>query len=159
VKRAVASVDLELALQDVQPLADLVSGSWRGADSMPCCSADLDSPPSSWRRADLRVLAYSVETRRREFGIRIALGARRGRLVWDVLREGMIFPVAGLAAGIGAAVLFTRVLQSSLYETSPRDPGVFAAMAAVLLLVSAAACLGPAWRATRADPVESLRAE
>ena len=97
--------------------------------------------------------------RRREFGIRISLGAQHGRLLWHVLREGLAFPVVGLAAGLFGAVAFTRLLQSSLYETSAQDPRVFGAMAAVLLIVSAAACLGPAWRATRSDPIESLRAE
>jgi ABC-type antimicrobial peptide transport system permease subunit len=105
------------------------------------------------------VLAYAVEARRREFGIRIALGARAGRIVWHVLREGMAFPVAGLVAGVGLAIAFTRALQSSLYETSPLEPRVFAGMAVVLLISAALACLVPAWRATRANPVEALRSE
>ena len=105
------------------------------------------------------MLAYSVQARRREFEIRIALGARRPRVIWHVLREGMAFHIAGLAFGIAGAGALTRVLQSSLFETSPQEPRVFAAMAAVLLLASAAACFGPAWRATRADPIEALRSE
>jgi putative ABC transport system permease protein len=64
-----------------------------------------------------------------------------------------------LAVGLAAAAAFARVLQSSLYETSPHDPAVFGLMTAVLLAAAAAACLGPAWRATRADPIEALRAE
>jgi putative ABC transport system permease protein len=71
----------------------------------------------------------------------------------------MVFPVLGLVAGIAGAVAFTRVLRSSLYEVSPVEPMVFLGMALLLLVVSAAACLVPAWRATRADPIEALRSE
>jgi putative ABC transport system permease protein len=160
VRRAVASVDPELALQDVRPLVEVLEGSWarRRFDAGLFGGFGLVALLLA-ASGIFAVLAYSVETRRREFGIRIALGARRGRLIWHVLREGLAFPVVGVVAGLGAAVAFTRVLQSSLYETSAQDPRVFALMAVVLLAVSAAACLGPAWRATRADPIESLRAE
>jgi ABC-type antimicrobial peptide transport system permease subunit len=71
----------------------------------------------------------------------------------------MAFPAIGLLAGIAAAIGVTRFLRFALYETSAYDPRVFAGMAVVLMIAAAAACLGPAWRATRADPVESLRAE
>ncbi|MEX2154734.1 MAG: FtsX-like permease family protein, partial [Gemmatimonadaceae bacterium] len=98
-------------------------------------------------------------SRTREFGIRIALGADPGRVIWHVLREGMAFPIVGLLVGIAASLAFTRLLGSSLYEISPQEPRVFAGTAALLLVVAAAACLVPAWRATRADPMETLRAE
>jgi putative ABC transport system permease protein len=160
VQRAVAAVDPELAIQEVRPLEDLLSGSWarRRFDAILFGGFGLAALLLA-ASGVFAVLAYSVETRRREFGIRIALGAQRTRVIWHVLREGMGFPVAGLAVGILGATALSRVLQSSLFETSPQEPRVFAVMAAVLLLVSAAACLGPAWRATRADPIESLRAE
>jgi ABC-type antimicrobial peptide transport system permease subunit len=75
------------------------------------------------------------------------------------LREGMGFPIAGLVVGIAGASVLARVLQSALFETSPQEPRVFAAMTAILLLASVAACIGPAWRATRADPIAALRSE
>jgi putative ABC transport system permease protein len=160
VRRAVARVDPDLALQDVQPLAELVSGSWarRRFDAAVYSTFGITALLLAGIGI-FAVLAHSVDARRREFGIRIALGAHRGRLIWRVLGEGLVFPVAGLVAGIGAALAFTRVLQSSLYGTSPQEPGVFVGMAGVLLAASVAACLGPAWRATRADPIETLRAE
>ena len=105
------------------------------------------------------VLAYSVGTRRREFAIRIALGARSQRIVWLVIVEGMAFPVAGLIVGVAASFALSRVLELSLYETSPLDPRVFMSMTALILAAAAVAGLIPAWRTTRADPVESLRAE
>jgi putative ABC transport system permease protein len=160
VRRAIASVDPELAIRDVQPLAELVSGSWArhrfdailfggfGVAALLLAASGI-----------FAVLAYAVATRTREFGIRIALGANPVRVVRQVLREGMAFPLAGLLAGIAASAAFTRVLQSSLYEISPLEPKVFIGMAALLLAVAAVACLGPAWRATRADPIEALRAE
>jgi putative ABC transport system permease protein len=77
----------------------------------------------------------------------------------DVLREGMAWPVVGLLAGLAAALGITRILQTSLYETSPREPGVYLATGLLLALVAAAACLVPAWRATRTDAMEALRAE
>jgi ABC-type antimicrobial peptide transport system permease subunit len=97
--------------------------------------------------------------RTREFGIRIALGADSAQVLWGVLREGMVAPGVGIVVGIAGAVAFTRMLRASLYEVSPAEPGVLLAMAALLIAVSAAACLGPAWRATRADPIAALRAE
>ena len=74
-----------------------------------------------------------------------------------VLGEGLAFPIAGLVVGLVAALGLTRLLQASLYETSPLEPSVFAAMAAVLVGVSLLASVIPAWRATRADPAETLR--
>ena len=105
------------------------------------------------------MLAYSVSMRSREFGIRIALGARSSRIVRLVLGEGMAFPMAGLVIGLVASLALTRLLQASLYETSPLEPRVFVSMAGVLLVAALLASLIPAWRATKADPVESLRAE
>jgi len=160
VRRAVTSVESELALQDVRPLTDLLSGSWARRRFDAALYAVFGASALLLAASGIfAVLAHSVETRRREFGIRIALGARRGRVVRDVLREGMAFPALGLAVGIGASLALTRLLQASLFETSPQEPRIFAAVTAVLLTASALACLAPAWRATRADPIEALRAE
>lgn len=105
------------------------------------------------------VVAWAVATRTREFEIRIALGANSARVVRQVLREGMVFPLIGLAAGIAGSAAIARLLQSSLYQVSPLEPRVLLAMGTLLVLVAVAACLGPAWRATRADPIEALRSE
>jgi ABC-type antimicrobial peptide transport system permease subunit len=76
-----------------------------------------------------------------------------------VLREGMAFPIAGLAIGVAASLAATRLLHASLYEISPQEPRVFAGTAALLVVVAVAACVVPAWRATRVNPMEALRAE
>ena len=100
-----------------------------------------------------------METRRREFGIRIALGASSRPLLGSVVREGLAFPVAGLSAGLAVSIAASRALEASLFGTAPRDVRVLAVVAAILLAASVLACLSPAWRATRADPVQALRAE
>jgi putative ABC transport system permease protein len=105
------------------------------------------------------VLAYVVAGRTREFGIRIALGADRASVVRLVVGEGLLFPAAGLVAGVAASLAATRVLRSALYEVSPLEPRVFAATVALLVIAAVAACAVPAWRATRADPLEVMRAE
>ncbi len=105
------------------------------------------------------VLAYLVDQRRREFGIRIALGARPSNVLTLVLRQGSIPIAAGLAAGIAAAFALTRLLKTLLYETSPTDPSIFAAVSLFLVVISLIAMSLPARRATQADPLEALRHE
>jgi ABC-type antimicrobial peptide transport system permease subunit len=105
------------------------------------------------------VLSYAVTRRTGEMGIRMALGAQRTDVLAMVLRQGMIPVLAGLAAGALAAVAIGRFLESLLFQVSPRDPVAFAVSGAVLLVVSVAACLVPARRATRVSPIEALRFE
>jgi predicted permease len=105
------------------------------------------------------VVSYAVTRRRAEMGIRTALGARGWDLLAMVVRQGMAPVFAGLVAGGLAALALGRYLASLLFHLSPRDPAAFAAAYAVLLLVSFAACLLPARRAMRLNPVEALRFE
>jgi ABC-type antimicrobial peptide transport system permease subunit len=160
VRRAIAAVDPELALRDVKTLTALVRGSWarHRFDAMLFGGFGIAALLLA-ASGIFAVMAYSVAMRSREFGIRIALGADRARVVRHVLREGMVFPLVGVLTGTAASLASTRVLRSSLYEISPLEPKVLVAMAALLLAVAAVACLGPAWRASRADPIEALRSE
>jgi putative ABC transport system permease protein len=105
------------------------------------------------------VLAYAVTRRTAEMGIRMALGAERGDVLRMVLRQGMLPVLAGLGVGAAAALAIGRYLESLLFHVSPRDPVAFGVSGAVLLLVSAAACLIPARRATRVNPIDALRFE
>ena len=105
------------------------------------------------------VIAYSVEQRRRELGIRAALGAQFSDLRRMVLRQGMTPAVAGLVAGVGAAVLSGRLIESLLFGVSPLDPPTLAVVVCVVFMVSVAACYLPARRATRVDPMVALRYE
>jgi len=105
------------------------------------------------------VVSYAVARRRAEMGIRMALGATRSDVLKMVLRQGMMPVVAGLAGGAVAALALGRFVASLLFQVSAHDPRAFIAAAAVLLLVSVAACLVPARRATLVDPTEALRCE
>jgi ABC-type antimicrobial peptide transport system permease subunit len=103
------------------------------------------------------VLEFVVTRRTREIGIRMALGAERGRVVRLVLRETVLLFGLGIAAGALGALAGARAVQSQLFGVEARDPLVFAASAMVLLAACLAAGLGPAWRAARIDPVRALR--
>jgi ABC-type antimicrobial peptide transport system permease subunit len=105
------------------------------------------------------VLAFDVAQRTREIGIRTALGAKKARLLRAVVGHGAFLGGVGVALGLGGAYLAAPYIQDLLFETSPRDPTVFATVAVVLLAVSVAASLVPALRATRVDPATALRAE
>jgi predicted permease len=105
------------------------------------------------------VVAYSVTRRRREIGIIIALGAERTRVVCAVLREGFLFAIGGLAAGIPATIVATRLMRSVLYGITPTDPRTYALLAAGVTGIVVCACLFPAYRASRVDPVAALRSE
>lgn len=160
VRKAMTSVDPELAMQDVQPLDRVVSASWarHRFDAMLFGGFGIAALLLA-ASGTFAVLSYAVATRAREFGIRMALGADARRIILLVLREGMVFPLLGLTLGVLAAVWLTRLLQSSLYGVSPQDPRVFLSAAALLATVAALACLVPAWRATRNDPSAPLRSE
>jgi predicted permease len=160
VRKAVALVDADLSLRDVQPLAEVVNGSWarHRFDALLFGGFGLAALLLAGSGV-FAVLAYAVANRTREFGIRIALGAQPGAVMRQVLKEGMAFPLAGLLVGALASAGAARLLRASLYQISPVDPVVYARTTLLLLAVAAGACLVPAWRATRADPMEALRAE
>ena len=105
------------------------------------------------------VLAYLVTQRTNEIGIRIALGAERGRVLRLMLLDGLRPALFGLVLGLGASAASVRLIRSMLYDTQPLDPAVFVAVSATLLMVAGLACLLPAWRASRLDPMQALRTE
>jgi len=105
------------------------------------------------------VISYAVTTRTREFGIRLALGAEPMAVVRLVLAGGMRLVAAGIVAGVGIAFYATRWLGSMLYDVRATDPWTFVLAPTAVLAVAIVACLVPAWRTTRIDPLESLRAD
>jgi putative ABC transport system permease protein len=105
------------------------------------------------------VFSYAVAARTREFGIRIASGARAADIMWLVVREGAMLCAIGLAVGIPAALATTRAMANLLYEVSSNDPLTYIATVLVLIATALGACLIPAARAARVDPVVALRCE
>ena len=104
-------------------------------------------------------MAYTVARRTNEIGLRLALGARRGGVIWMMLRDVCVLTMVGLVVGAAAAVAAARLIESFLFETKPNDP-IAVGLAAVVLLTSAlVAGYGPAWRASRVDPLTALRHE
>ena len=104
------------------------------------------------------VMSYAVSQSARELGLRMALGAGASNVLRLVLSRGLLLTMTGIAIGIALALLLTRLLGNLLYQVSPRDPLAFAAAFAVMTIASLAACILPAWRATRTEPARVLRA-
>jgi len=103
------------------------------------------------------VLAYSVNQRTREIGLRMALGAPRGGVLRLIVREGMAVGLAGIGIGLAGALALSRALASLVFGVPVRDPATFAVVAAALTLVALAACIIPARNASRVDPMVALR--
>ena len=105
------------------------------------------------------VMALSVSQRRHEIGVRMAIGARPGEIIWMVLKQGMTLAMVGVAVGVLGAFALTQSLKSLLFGVTPTDPTTFGVVAAVLAAAALAACYIPARRAAKVDPLQALRAE
>jgi ABC-type antimicrobial peptide transport system permease subunit len=105
------------------------------------------------------VMAFVVARRKKELGIRLALGARPAIVIWMVMREVLLLLGIGLAVGVPAAMALGQYVAAQLYGIKPHDPVIAAGTMALLIVVSAAAGLIPAQRASRIDPILALRHE
>ncbi len=102
-------------------------------------------------------MSYAVSQSTRELGLRMALGADASNLLRLVLSRGLTLTAGGVLLGAAVALGLTRLLGNLLYKVSPRDPAAFSSAIVVMMVVALAASILPAWRATRTDPVRTLR--
>jgi putative ABC transport system permease protein len=160
VSKVVASLDPSVAVDDVMPMRQRLSESatderfWLRLLGLFAALAVFLATVGIYA-----VIAYAVEQRSHEFGIRMALGAGPREITGMVLREGLIVTLAGLAIGVVAAFGLTRLLSSQLYGVSPMDPVTIATVALLLTAVAALACVIPSRRAAKVDPLRALRIE
>jgi putative ABC transport system permease protein len=158
VKAAIARVDKDQPLTRVRTMEEVAAE----ATSQPRFRAELVGVFAGLALAlaavgIFGVLAYSVGRRAREFGIRLALGARSRDVLRLVLGGALKMTAAGVAIGLLAAAVLTRLLGTLLFAVQPTDPATFIATAAALAVSALLACALPAWRATRVDPAVTLR--
>ncbi len=160
VQRIVSDMDHDLAVSDILTMDQLLGKSTLDSSFNAILLTGLAVLSLILAAVGLfGVLSYIVAQRTGEIGIRIALGAQREQVLRLMLVDGMWPAIFGLILGLAAAGGAARLLRAMLYETRPLDPAVFAAVAATLLTVAAIACLVPAWRASRLDPIQALRTE
>ncbi len=160
VQRIVSDMDRDLAVSDILTMDQLLGKSTLNASFNATLLASLAVLSLILAAVGLfGVLSYIVAQRTSEIGIRIALGAQRDQVLQLMLLDGMRPAIVGLILGLATAAGASRLLSAMLYQTRPLDPAVFVAVAATLLLVGTVACLVPAWRASRLDPVRALRTE
>jgi putative ABC transport system permease protein len=158
VRAAIADMDADIALADVEPMSHVVDRSL-GSRRFPMMLAALFAAAAVLLGAVgvVGVLSHDIAERRREIGIRLALGAAPRRIQRVFLGRGLRLAGVGVATGLGIALLATRVLQSQLFGVSATDPWTIAGVGVFFLLVIAAAAYLPARRASRLDPLTTLR--
>jgi len=160
VRSIVGAVDPALPVDGVMTQADQIATSLRQERLFARLATLLGSVALLLSAIGLYgLLAYTVARRTPEIGVRMALGAARGSVLWMVLRESLLLAATGLAAGVPVALAGTRVLESLLFGLHPRDPWSLAAAAAAMLVLALLAGFIPARRASRVEPLVALRAE
>jgi predicted permease len=160
IQKQIAALDPELPVSDVLTMQQIIERSLGNASLS--ASVVLAFALLSLMLASVGlygVLSYLTTQRTGEIGVRMALGARRDQVVLLMLGDGLRPALYGLALGLTASTGAVRLIQSMLYGTRPLDAAIFAVVAAMLLVVSALACLLPAWRASQIDPMQALRIE
>ena len=158
--KAVRAADADVALTQLRTMELKVSDSLSSRRSPALMAAVFAASALLLATLGLYgVMAYAVAQRTREFGVRIALGARSHDVLRMVFLEGIRLALVGLAAGIVLSLLLSRFLASQLYDVRPNDPGALAGVALLIAAVVSVACLLPARRAMKVDPMVALRAE
>jgi putative ABC transport system permease protein len=160
VKEQVWAVDSMLPITKVRPLTEVAASSIAGQRFNMTLLVVFASVALLLAGVGIYgLISYSVERRTREIGVRMALGAQRRDILGLVVRQGIVLASLGLALGLAGAFAATRLLAGLVYGVSTTDPTTYAALSVFLLLVALLACLVPARRATKVDPMVALRYE
>ena len=160
VRQALAQLDASLPLFNVRTMNEVIGDGAQGSQFLSLLVGSFAAFAALLAAVGIYgVLSYVVSQRTREIGIRMSLGASRGRVLGQVLGEGMRLAGVGFAIGMAGAIAAGRVMASLLHEVEPNDPGVLLGTAGLLALVTVAACYVPARRAARLDPMAALRQE
>ena len=160
VRAAVSDIDPSLPLAQVKSMDEVLAGA-RSRPRFLATLLGLFSGVALMLAAIglYGVISYSVTRRTNEFGIRMAMGAQQSDVLGMVLKQGLGLAVLGVAAGAVGALALTRLIRGLLFGVSAFDPATFITMALLLIAVMAAACVVPALRATKVDPLVALRYE
>jgi predicted permease len=159
-RQAVARVDARLPIYDFRTMESQIAESMYIERLVSSLSALFGLLALGLAAVGLYgVMSHSVAQRRREIGIRMALGAERSSVLWQILRQVLVLAVAGVLIGLPAALGAGRLIESLLFGLAPRDPATIAAAATALIGVAMLAGYVPAMRAMRVDPVVALRDE
>jgi predicted permease len=157
-RAAIRQIDPDQPISEIQPLNEAISESASRPRFYAWMLALFAALALTLAGSGLyAILSYGIAQRRREIGVRLALGAQRRDVLGLVLRDGLGAAALGAVLGLLLAAAASRVLGSLLYEVQPLDPEVFASAPLFLLIVAALASLRPALRASRTDPIEALR--
>jgi predicted permease len=160
VQRVINAMDRDLPVSNVETLGETVEKSTLGSKFNSLLVLGFAVIALLLAAAGLYgVLAYLVTQRTNELGVRIALGAQRAQISQLVLRDGLRPALLGLIGGLAGSAVVAKLIRSLLYGIEPYDSTVFLAVITILLAVAALACAIPAWRASRLDPLQALRAE
>jgi len=160
VRRTIGTVDSNIGLDAILPMASLFSNSVAQRRFYAVVVGTFAAVAALLAAIGVYgVLAYAVAQRTQEIGVRVALGARRGQVLALVLRRGLLLAGLGIGIGLGAAVAGARYLQGMLFGVTPLDPGTFVLVGTAFMIVAALASYLPARRATLVDPIVALRAE
>jgi len=159
-RQIVSSLDADVPITAVQTMDEVVSASVGQPRLLSALSSLFGGLAGLLAMVGIYgVTSYNVRRQRREYGIRLALGADPRAVRRLIMRRGAFVSLVGIAIGIGAGLLLTRLLESMLNDVKPTDASVYAANAAIVLVVSIAACYIPARWAGRVDPAVVLRIE
>jgi predicted permease len=160
VSRIIARADPDLPISDVRPLSAIVEAETASRRTQLGVLIGFAAVALLLASVGINgLLAYVVSTRAREFGVRLALGARRADILRLVLERGLVLAAIGIALGVFLGMTAGQVVQALLAGVSPRDPGTFAAAGLVAFVMVTIGALVPALRATRVDPTVTMRVE